>query len=79
MMDRVQNLLGQRIESIGELESVNTANKRRIERLVVKPESGVGAADSEMINRLEGILGQRTDRIEELVNAIAAHEIRTSD
>lgn len=36
---------------------------------MVKLESGVGAADSETINRLEDILDQRTDQLQEVQSA----------
>ena len=66
MITRLQDILGQRTDRIQELESANIEERLCIERLKVKLEASVDAADPEMMDRVQNILGRRTDMIDEL-------------
>jgi len=77
MITRLQDILGERTDRLQELQGANTEERRCIERLRVKLEASVDAANPEMMDRVQHLLGQRTDRIEELesVNTVNKRRI----
>lgn len=76
MITRLQDILGQRTDRIQELEGANTEEQRCIERLKVKLEASVDAANPGMVDRVQDLLGQRTDKIEELESANTVNKRR---